>query len=91
MPAVCRRSRSVPIPPTMAGRVLNALARNEPQVELGGGMRLRRKDGWAWVCPDERRSELRIVAESASAETALELCDFCESELKRLAGTGVRR
>ena len=91
MPAVCRRSRSVPIPPAMAGRVLNALARNEPQVELGGGMRLRRKDGWAWVCPDERRPELRIVAESASAETALELCDFCESELKRLAGTGVRR
>ena len=88
MPAVARRSRTVPIAPGQAGRVLHALAQREPRVELGGGMRLNRDDGWAWVCPDEGRPEMRIVAESASAETARELCDFCESELKRLAGAG---
>ena len=49
-------------------------------------MRLRRDDGWAWICPDERRAAFRIVTEAASAETARELCDFCERELKRIAG-----
>ncbi len=86
MPAVPRRSRSVPIPRNQAGRVLRALAQRERDVELGGGMRLRRKDGWAWIGPDERRAAFRVVAEAASDETARELCDFCERELKRLAG-----
>lgn len=88
MPAVARRSRSIPIAPSQTGRILHALAQREARVELGGGMRLSRDDGWAWVCPDEGRPEMRVVAESASAETARELCDFCMSELKRLAGDG---
>ncbi len=85
MPAVSRSSRSVPVAAAQTGRVLHALAQREARVELGGGMRLCRDGGWAWICPDERRSELRIVAEAASAEFAGELCDFCERELKRLA------
>ena len=86
MPTVPRRSRSVAIPLSQTGRVLRALAQRERDVELGGGMRLRRKDGWAWIGPDERRAAFRVVAEAASDETARELCDFCERELKRLAG-----
>ena len=58
----------------------------EKHVEFGGGMRLSRRDGWAWICPDENRPRLRIVAESPSEEYARELCDFCERELKRIAG-----
>ena len=40
-----------------------------------------------WVCPDEQRPAFHIVTESTSAEFARELCDFCERELRRLAGT----
>ena len=86
MPAIARRSRSVPVSLTQVGRVLRGLAQREKNVEFGGGMRLRRDGGWAWICPDERRAALRIVTEASSAETARELCDFCEQELKRLAG-----
>lgn len=85
MPAVWRRSRSVPVSPTLTGRVLRALASREKRVELGGGMRFFREGGWAWICPDEGRGAFRVVAEAASDETARELCDFCESELRRLS------
>ena len=85
MPSVSRRSRSVPVSPAQTGRILRAMARREQHVEFGGGMRFRRKEGWAWICPDEERPRLRIVAEAASEEYARELCDFCESELKKIA------
>ena len=86
MPRVSRRSRSVPVPLSRAGRVLRVMAQREADVEPGGGMRLRRDDGWAWIRPDARRAAFRVVAEAASDETARELCDFCERELKRIAG-----
>lgn len=86
MPAVSRRCRSVSVPPAQTGRILRAMARREQHVEFGGGMRFRRKEGWAWICPDEEKPRLRIVAESANEEYARELCDFCERELKRIAG-----
>jgi len=85
MPTVSRRSRSVPVPAAQTGRVLRAMARREQHVEFGGGMRFRRKEGWAWICPDEGKPRLRIVTESQSEEYARELCDFCERELKRIA------
>jgi phosphomannomutase len=85
MPTVSRRSRCVTVPPAQTGRILRAMARREQNVEFGGGMRFRRKDGWAWICPDEGRPRLRIVTEAASEEYARELCDFCETELKRIA------
>ena len=87
MPAAPRRSRTIPIPPSQTGRVLRAMARRERQAEFGGGMRFSRGNGWAWICPDESRPEFRIITEAASDETAKELCDFCEGELKRLALT----
>jgi len=85
MPAVARRSRTVPMPPSRTGRVLRAMARREAGAQLGGGLRFRRKDGWAWIGPEEGRDRFRIVAEAASEEYARELCDFCEGELRRLA------
>ena len=48
----------------------------------GGGIRLRRDRGWAWICPDEKRPLCRMVSESTDAEVAGELCDFCEKALR---------
>ena len=85
MPQVYRRTRAVPITPSQTGRILHAFAEKESDVELGGGVRFNRGDGWAWICPDESKPEFRIVTESRSAEFARELCDFCEQELARLS------
>ena len=85
MPLIHRRSRTVEIPHSETGRILHHFAEQEPNCELGGGLRFTRSGGWAWICPDEQRPEFRIITESASAEFARELCDFCESEMKRLA------
>ena len=85
MPHVHRRSRTVNVPLSETGRILHHFAEREPQAELGGGVRFTREGGWAWICPDEQRPEFRIVTESVNSEFARELCDFCESELKRLA------
>ena len=85
MPMTARRSRSIPVPHGLTGRILRAMASRERHVELGGGMRFTRERGWAWICPDETRPEFRIVAEAANEEYARELCDFCESELKKIA------
>ena len=86
MPSVYRRSRAVPVPAKLNGRVLQAFARSQPGAQLGGGVRFEREGGWAWVGAEEARPRLRIVTEGESAEFARELCDFCEAELKRLAG-----
>lgn len=84
MPRVHRRSRTVDVPLSETGRALHHFAQREPGAELGGGLRFTRGDSWAWICPDEQKPEFRIVTEAASAEFARELCDFCESELRRL-------
>lgn len=84
MPRIHRRSRTVGIPHSATGRILHAFAEREPNAEIGGGIRFCRDDGWAWICPDEQKPEFRIVTESARSEFAKELCDFCESELRRL-------
>lgn len=85
MPEVHRRSRAIPLPSRQNGRVLHAFAQSQPDARLGGGVRLERPDGWAWIGADEGRPQLNIIAEGASSETARELCDFCEAELKRLS------
>lgn len=90
MPTTARRSRSIPVPHGLTGRILRAMASRERHVELGGGMRFTRERGWAWICPDETRPEFKIVAEAASEEYARELCDFCEGELRRLTGSRPR-
>lgn len=84
MPSICRRSRTVEVPVSETARILRSFAEEEPTAELGGGVRFTRDDGWAWVCPDERRPVFRIVTESVSAEFARELCDLCENRLKNL-------
>lgn len=84
MPHVHRRSRTVDVPLSETGRILQHFAERETNAELGGGIRFSRSSGWAWLCPDEQRPRFRIVTEAASAEFARELCDFCEQELRRL-------
>ena len=72
------------MPISQTGRVLHAFAERERKVELGGGVRFLRDDGWGWVSPDEQKAQFHIVTESVNAEFARELCDFCESELKKM-------
>ena len=86
MPRVHRVSRTVEMTGDERGRALRALSEGEQDAELGGGIRLRRDKGWAWICPDEKRPLCRIVAESADAEFAGELCDFCEKALREHIG-----
>lgn len=88
MPHVHRRSRTVDVPIAATGRILHDFAAREPNAEFGGGIRLCREGGWAWICPDEQRPSFRVVAESASAEFARELCDFCERELTEMVQKG---
>ena len=85
MPCISRTNRRVAIPTERAGSVLRAFAESEPSAEFGGGVRFRHGRDWAWVCPDEFLPEFRVVTESASAESAEELCDFCIDTLNRLA------
>ena len=85
MPAVSRRSRRVDVSPRQTGRLMSALAQSGGRAEPGGGLRFRRDDGWAWVCPEESGQGFRVVAEAADAEAARELCDFCEGVLRRLS------
>lgn len=85
MPHISRTNRRVAIPTERAGSVLRAFAESEPSAEFGGGVRFRHGRDWAWVCPDEFLPEFRVVTESASAESAEELCDFCIDTLNRLA------
>ena len=85
MPRISRTNRRVAIPTERAGSVLRAFAESEPSAEFGGGVRFRHGRDWAWVCPDEFLPEFRVVTESASAESAEDLCDFCIDTLNRLA------
>lgn len=84
MPAAFRSTRSLHVPSSQSGRLLHAIAEKADNAELGGGVRLCRSDSWAWLGPDERRSELRIVTEAASMEAAQELCSFYGGEIERL-------
>lgn len=86
MPPVHRQSRVIHIAPRQGGRLLHAFAQQQSDAHLGGGVRLERPDGWAWVGAEEGLSRLRVVAEGTSSEFASELCGFCEAELKRLDG-----
>lgn len=86
MPRVHRASREVAVSQSERGRVLRAFSEAEQDAHVGGGIRLERERGWAWVCPDERRPVCRIVSESEDAEFADELCAFCEKALRERLG-----
>lgn len=81
MPKVHRKNRVIEMALNERGRVLRAFSEVETNAELGGGIRLNRDRGWAWICPDEKKPLCRIVSESVDAEFASELCDFCEKTL----------
>ncbi len=82
MPRMHRVSRVVEMTPAERVRALRALSESERDAELGGGIRLNRGRGWAWISPDEKRPLCHIVSESADAEFADELCALCEKALK---------
>lgn len=84
MPAACRSVRRISIPASESGHLLHSLAQRVPEAELGGGVRLPREKGWAWLSPDEEGGLLDVVAEAADMESARELCDFYGSEIDRL-------
>ena len=58
------------------GRVMQALAREQPRAAQGEGLRLRAGGGWVYLVPMARRSSLRVLAEGPDLELAAELCDF---------------
>ena len=84
MPAACQSVRNISIPASEGGRLLHALSKSAPEAELGGGLRLCRSSGWAWLSPDDAGTELHIVAEARDMEAARELCDFYGDEIRRL-------
>ena len=58
------------------GRVMQALAREQPQAAQGEGIRVRTGNGWVYLVPLARRPALRVMAEGPDLELAAELCDF---------------
>ena len=83
MPAAFRSQARVAAPQAENGRLLHALA-ERGEAELGGGVRLKRGDGWAFLLPDEAQSEICLFAEAPTMETADEICAFYGREIERL-------
>ena len=84
LPEVFRSARSINVPVADRSRVLRSLAEESPDAELGGGLRLPRENGWAWISAPEAGSGLQVMAEAATTEAADELCGFYEDRLLRL-------
>lgn len=84
MPCVHRCCADVTVPDDLRGSILQRIAEDAPNAELGEGIRIPRDDGWAWLCPDEVTDDLHIVTESPMMETADELCSFYTDALKRM-------
>ena len=84
MPQVHRKSGHVDVPAAECGRILRMLAEKNANARIGGGLRLPGESGWTFLCPDDAAPGLRIIAEATKAETARELFDFYESELRGL-------
>jgi len=84
LPPVYRSARMLRVPLQESGRILRTLAEEFPDVELGGGLRLPREDGWAWLSTGDAADGLEIIAEAADMETAAGMCDFYEDRLRRL-------
>ena len=84
MPEVCRSTHGIPVPSGESGRVLHQIAREAKNARMGGGVRLMRENGWAWLGLDEKGAQLNIIAEAMDMETSREICDFYENEILRL-------
>ena len=66
------------------GKLLSAVAREETNAILNGGLRIVRNDGWLTVNPDEKEPEMIVVGESATMEAARELCDGLVEKLQAI-------
>ena len=86
MPGVFRSQRYISLPLRQSSRLMHGLAERFPDAEPGGGMRLLREDGWAFLYPDDSGAQLRIFSEAASMEAAGEICDFCLKEIEAILG-----
>ncbi len=76
-------SVNVPVPEDSKGRVMRQLSEDAGEdCELREGVRIRREGGSVLVIPG-RRGGFSVRAEAGDAETAKELCDFCEKEISR--------
>ena len=84
MPDACRSVQDIQVPASKSGRLLHRIAADSQDAQLGGGVRLMRKNGWAWLGLDERSAQLHIIAEAEDMETSREICDFYGSEIARL-------
>lgn len=84
MPEVCRSTQHISIPYGESGRLLHHIARDEKSAQLGGGVRLPRENGWAWLGLDEKGAKLNIIAEATNMEASREICNFYENEIIRL-------
>ena len=85
MPKVHRIEKRVHIDDALRGRALRRFSEHESQASIGSGLTLDRDGAFAWISPDDDRPECAIVTEAWDMEAARELCDFCESQLKKAA------
>ena len=80
LPGCQVQRRLVPLR-TNRSAVMGAISQQYPDARrMKQGMRLDLEDGSVWIAPASDREALRVVAEGARAETALELCDFITNE-----------
>ena len=82
MPKIHRMERVVHMDNSTRGRALRDFSTGS----ACDGLAMDRGDAYAWIAPDNDRPECRIVSEAYTMEAARELCDFCESELKKAMG-----
>jgi len=87
MPETFRSTRGIDVPAGESGRLLHRIAESEKNARLGGGVRLKRENGWAWIGLDEKGAQLCIIAEAANMEASRGICDFYDSEIARLLAT----
>jgi hypothetical protein len=84
VPDAFRSMRGVQIPSGECGRLLHRIAEDEKNAQMGGGLRLKRSNGWVWLGLDEREGLLNIISEAANMETSREICDFYDDKIARL-------
>ena len=85
-PPAVRSRRVIDIPDENRAHALQKL--NELlRPDTPGRFKFVRGDAHAWILPSADDGKCTVLAESADAETARELCDFYESILRQAAGS----
>ncbi len=84
LPACVLRSAEVELTQGR-GEIMRRFTESYPQAEsTGEGLRVSLGSGTVFLSPRNRLSALKISAEAANAEIALELCDFISNRVKEL-------